>query len=66
MLGDGRFQVIDDLAGALAAARENGGFGLDRAGSPGFGHIAGFLTAVVLQALLGVTLFVVFRRRGWL
>ncbi|HSK90620.1 MAG TPA: CorA family divalent cation transporter [Euzebyales bacterium] len=33
---------------------------------PGFGHFHGVLSAVVLQVVLAVSLFAVFRRRGWL
>lgn len=33
---------------------------------PGFGQLAGVVTAVAVQVILAVTLFVVFRRRGWL
>jgi magnesium transporter len=33
---------------------------------PGFGHVGGLASAVVLQLVLAVALFVVFRRRDWL
>lgn len=33
---------------------------------PGFGQTAGVITAVVSQAVVAATLFVTFRRRGWL
>jgi magnesium transporter len=33
---------------------------------PGFGELAGAAAAVTLQILSAVTLFMLFRRRGWL